>query len=153
MILLSFFIANWKKWKPSFSASLPSYFHLHRCSSVQQTRATLQASRRVSRIEDPNCQDPTPDVSSLVKQCFIEVLPLRKWCCCSAVVTLTSHTLWICVTSQPMVRICLCPAHITGQMYGGKQQTHYGDLVNDMKVGFCLFSFIAPLAVCFPGFG
>lgn len=41
--------------------------------------------------------------------------------------------------------------HITGRMHGGKQQTRYGDLVNYMKVGFCLFSFTALLAVCIPG--
>lgn len=66
-----------------------------------------------------------------------------------------------CVNPEPTTRCAdtsgrnwlVSLPHITGQTHGGKQQTHYGDLVNYMRVGFCLFSFAALLTVCVPGFG
>lgn len=58
-----------------------------------------------------------------------------------------SRTVW---GGQEFARVL---PHVTGRMHGGKQQARYGDLVNDMKVDFCLFSFVALLAVCIPGVG
>lgn len=63
--------------------------------SVELTRATQKALDRVG--------EPTVTIRAPAP------LPLCTWCC-SAVVTLTSHFLCVCVTSRPAAWLCSCPA-------------------------------------------
>lgn len=108
---------------------------------------------RAGHVGEPAATIPSHTSAPSSKWQFVEVAPFaqmvpqRRVCdpdrshtCCRFVLHLNQ---W-----REFARVL---PHITGRMHGGKQQTRYGDLVNDMKVGFCLFSFIALLAVCIPG--
>lgn len=98
-----------ESWKPHFPVSLPSYFHLHRLSSSSAEEGQAEGFRPIRSCWRTDRHSRIPDVSSLIKWRFIKVLPLCEWCH-NAVVTLTSHTLHVCVSSQQLARLCLCPA-------------------------------------------
>lgn len=75
----AFFLHHYllKDWKPHFSVSLISYFHLHKFSSADEVHA--EGFRWSQLCWRTDCCNPIPHVSSFVKWRFIEVLPLRKW--------------------------------------------------------------------------
>lgn len=79
------------------------------------------------------------------------MLPLRKTVLRRCGDPDQSHTVFYVLHLNRWRDFARVLPHITGWMHGGKQQKRYGDLVNDMKVGFCLLSFVALLAVCIPG--
>lgn len=127
---------------PVFLFCIASYFHLHSCSSVQQTMGTAKAwGPSCSRRRPERLGLRPPGVSSLVKLLRADVAA-AVWS--RGPVTHCRYALHLNQWRE------FVSCHITGRLYGGKH--YYGDLVNEMKAGFCLFSFIALLAVCIPGF-
>lgn len=125
-ILLSFVITACEKSHENPIFLYPSLLIFISIVSVlaQRRRAKLKALDRADRVKRTDRHSPIPDVSCLIKWHFTEVLPLRKNDARSAVVTSTSHTLHVCVTSQPLARLCLCPAPHHGADAWRKNNRH-----------------------------
>lgn len=91
MILLSFFITMCYKSENHIFCVPPFLFS---SPSSQFSRRGPRWRPRTEPAVLENCHNPIPHVSSLVKRRLVEELPL----------------LYVCVTSQPLARLCSCPA-------------------------------------------